>query len=280
MDTEGAPKQKLLAIPVDLFCQECGYNLRGSTSNRCSECGNPLDSIRSQTSCIPWTHRKEIGYFKAYWKTVFWTSIRYKRFCEELAKPLSYKDSQSFRWVTIAHVWVPLLILTLVACFDQKYVHIGSTLNQLFSEVWPVLVSHVTFIGMLLAITGVPSYFFDSRKLPVAQRNSAIAMSYYCTGSLAWFAIPVILCICGFQLMETVYETAGLVLVLLGGTLPIGQIGLCLADLDQTAKRVFRNDAKRRIAINLILPLVVFAVMAIVCAIPVLLLSIIGLVIA
>ena len=277
MKTESTQEQKLLAIPVDLFCQECGYNLRGSTSNRCSECGNPLDSVRSQTSCIPWAHRKKIGYFKAYWKTVFWTSIRYKRFCEELAKPLRYKDSQSFRWVTIAHVWVPLLILTLVACFGQRYVRIGYLNLTSFtsSAVWLVCVIHATFLGMMLAITGVPSYFFDSRQLPIRQRNSAIAMSYYCAGSLAWFSVPVILFLTGLKLTDTAYEMAGLFMAILGAVLPIAQLIIWKFDLIHTASRVFQNRRKRRIAVIFLMPLAWLASMMIVITIPILVYSIV-----
>ena len=37
----------LPTIAQDIFCQRCGYNLRGLTGNRCPECGGSLDGVRA-----------------------------------------------------------------------------------------------------------------------------------------------------------------------------------------------------------------------------------------
>ncbi len=83
-------------IGHDLFCQDCGYNLRGLTGARCPECGHSLETIRALESQIPWVYRKEQGWFRAYWRTVWLVMFRQRRFCEEMARPVSFDDAQRF----------------------------------------------------------------------------------------------------------------------------------------------------------------------------------------
>jgi hypothetical protein len=195
------------AIEHDLQCQDCGYNLRGLTGDRCPECGRSLRSMRSPVSSIPWTHRKEIGRFRAYWKTVWWVSFKYKTFCEEIARPVSFKDAQAFRWVTILHVFPPIAAVAVVWCVRALPSYIDRVIwwNDPWSSAIPMpsrfvlalsrLVSHVpwnaAFVSLAILLymviaTGVPSYFFDSRQLPRLLRNRAVALSYYCFGAWAW----------------------------------------------------------------------------------------------
>jgi len=53
------------AYADDLFCPECGYSLRGLTSDRCPECGLALGQIRALGTTIPWAHRRAIGSWRA-----------------------------------------------------------------------------------------------------------------------------------------------------------------------------------------------------------------------
>jgi len=62
----------------DLYCPECGYSLRGLTSDRCPECGLRLDFIESAVSLIPWERRRELGRIRAYWQTVLMVLTRTK----------------------------------------------------------------------------------------------------------------------------------------------------------------------------------------------------------
>ena len=96
----------------DLFCPECGYSLRGLTSDRCPECGLKLDFIESEVSLIPWERRREIGRVRAYWQTVFQVMCRNKMFCRAGYRSVSYRDAQLFRWVSILHAYATLLLVT------------------------------------------------------------------------------------------------------------------------------------------------------------------------
>ena len=62
----GSATTQAREIAHDLYCQECGYNLRGLISNRCPECGWFLETVRATESQIPWVHRKKLAWFRAY----------------------------------------------------------------------------------------------------------------------------------------------------------------------------------------------------------------------
>ena len=216
---------ELAPIALDLFCQRCGYNLKGLTSNRCPECGKSLETVRLSEPQIPWVHRKRLGRFRAYWKTVYLAMFHQGRFCEEMARPVSYSDSQRFRWVTVLHVYIPILLATIYAyrlappepgvvtrsfqMFPPGWVQSGpSWFERAYSEVWPVVVLHVCFILFLAAATGVHSYFFHPRDLPVYLQNRAIALSYYAHAPLAWTPVPIGLAVAAWWLANSHSLTA------------------------------------------------------------------------
>ncbi|MCH8146388.1 MAG: hypothetical protein IH987_00105 [Planctomycetes bacterium] len=197
-------------IETDILCPSCSYNLRGLTSNRCPECGLALDAIRSHTSQIPWVHRKQIGWYRAYWKTVWYVMTRRRQMSTETARPISYGDAQKFRMLTVLHAYLPILAATVLL-----YIYAPATWTTpksafpwappgfmvvrlswpvlAFSEVWPVALLHVGFLLWLVAGTGVASYFFHPRDLPVHVQNRAVALSYYASAALAWTFLPVCL---------------------------------------------------------------------------------------
>ena len=41
-----------LEIGVDIFCPDCGYNLRGLLGDVCPECGGDIAEVRSAQSSI------------------------------------------------------------------------------------------------------------------------------------------------------------------------------------------------------------------------------------
>ena len=164
-----------------VLCPDCGYDLRGSTSARCPECGFALDVLRTAASQIPWSYRHELGRFRAYWKTV-WLVIRWpKRFCIEMARPVSYADAQSFRWVTLLHVYLSILVGSVGwVVFDYIRGLQGGAL------MWCVLGGlQLVALGLFAALPGLASYFFQSRRLSIDAQNRAIALSYYAWAPLA-----------------------------------------------------------------------------------------------
>src|SRR3990172_2603904 len=115
---DNAPTTTVHPLPEirqDLFCQTCGYNLRGLTGNRCPECGGSLDGVRSLIPQIPWMYRKDTGRFRAYWRTVWFVMFRQAQFCDEMARPVSFRDSQSFRWITVLSVSTPCVLPLIVS---------------------------------------------------------------------------------------------------------------------------------------------------------------------
>ena len=222
-------------IRHDLFCQECGYNLRGLISNRCPECGHSLEAMRCDTQRLPWVHRAELGRRRAYWRTVWMVMFRHKRFCEEVARPVDYVDAQRFRWVTVLHVYLPilagtLLIYTVAWPKDEFW-------DQMLRAVWPVAALHGCILLFLAAATGVPSYYFHPRDIPVEQQNRAIALSYYACAALAWTPLAFVILLAGLVVFQA-YEMIGMGLLLLAAFLPFGQLVAWMADLIHVGVRV------------------------------------------
>ena len=85
----------------DVFCEGCGYSLVGITADRCPECGRPYDPLALPYARIPWLHRRRIGRWKGFWRTVVLATFRPARFAAELCRPvrISRADARRFRGV-------------------------------------------------------------------------------------------------------------------------------------------------------------------------------------
>ena len=243
-------------IRDDLFCQECGYNLRGLFSDRCPECGYSLDAVRSEVSRLPWVYRADLGRRRAYWRTVWRVMFQHKRFCEEMARPVDYGDAQRFRWVTLLHVYLPILAATLLwYALDWLKPFRDSDVNQAFQAVWPVAVFHVCLLFFLVVATGVPSYFYHPRDIPVQQQNRAIAMSYYACAALAWTPLPLAILLVGLMVLH-IHKFTGEALLMMAICLPFGQLFAYVADLIHVGVRVMPQRRGRLALLAVALPLV------------------------
>ncbi len=206
-------------IPPDVYCPACSYSLQGAPSSKCPECGRSLANIRTGTHQIPWVRRREIGRFLGYWSTVWMVTFRNRRFCEEYAHKVAVGDAVAFQRVTVLHVYVLVLLATLglymtiptstpqtnpaLQMMTTGVIAPGPSLIwQAYADIWPVGVMHVFLMLYLIAITGVPSYFFHPRSVAVQQQNNAVAMSYYACGPLAAapFLGPAVFMLIGFPL--------------------------------------------------------------------------------
>jgi len=222
-------------ITDDLYCPDCGYNLRGLTGERCPECGSSIEGMRDRTSRIPWVHRKEIGLIRAYWATVWLVMFRQRRFVNEIAREVNYVDSQSFRWVTILHVAIPVLIGAVIAA-----ALLGPTPFQdevadaLCQSIWPPILLYVCFVLFLAAATGVPSYFFHPKAIPIAQQNRAIALSYYACGPLSVVVLGVPFAVAAPLVGD---NDARILCLLLAPCLPAGMLAAWWFDLIHLSRR-------------------------------------------
>lgn len=246
----------LPAITQDLFCQRCGYNLRGLTGNRCPECGGSLDGVRSLTPQIPWMYRKEIGWWRAYWRTIRFVMFRQAQFCDEMARPVSYRDSQSFRWLTVILLSIPSA-LPLAASY--LICRSGPSFNDpiLLAIVagWPLLIFYACWLLFLAAATGVPSYFFHPRDVPIQQQNRAVALSYYACGPLAFLTVPLLTCAVAILTSTLRDNIVTLVFIVLTFTLPVAAIVPWWFDLIHLARRLVPQKPGRAVAVAVYVPI-------------------------
>jgi len=256
-------------ITQDLFCQTCGYNLRGLTGHRCPECGGSLEGVRAGVSQIPWVHRNKLGWFRAYWRTIGFVMFRQARFCDEMARPVSFVDSQKFRWVTIGIVYLPVFFagLTFVLTNAQS-----PSTNVLFRSVWcnfwVASLWHASVVLLLAAVTGVPSYFFHPRDIPIEQQNRAVALSYYACGPLVFLGIPILTCAAAI-LTARWSERTTMVLIVLSVALPIAAIAPWWLDLIHLARRLVPQRPQRAVYLGVGVPILWFFIaLAILVGIP------------
>lgn len=197
---------------VDLFCPDCGYHLRGIESiDCCPECGLAIDRTGVARSQVPWAHRRHIGRFRAYWRTVWLATLHPRKLAAESVRRVEYRDAQRFRYVTAVLAAAPVVAGLIVAMVAQ-----GS--SGFFSVVAPfalstfgpppagmdVLIpweSGMTFypvapVAVLLLcvlVTGVHTYWFHPNRLPVVRQNRAVALAYYGCAPLALSPVAVLL---------------------------------------------------------------------------------------
>ena len=186
-------------IPEEVYCPQCAYDLRGAQGVRCSECGYRLAGLKAIESRIPWVHRQERGRWGAYWATVWFVTVRHRRFCEEYARAVSYPDARSFQRTTVILIGTPVLIALAITYLSiWYYIYRGWASDEfvnlkLYLEIWPILPLFVSYILLLVVMTGVPSYFFHPKHLPIQRQNTAVAMSYYAGAPLVFSFVPTIL---------------------------------------------------------------------------------------
>jgi hypothetical protein len=213
LDPEGGHAQSArpLAIADDVYCPDCAQNLRGTIGTRCPECGSSIEDLRSRLSFIPWTYRSTRGWFRSYWRTVHMVMFKTRLFCAEAARPVDERDAQLFRWVTIAHAWIPALVIVLIWSFRPAVPLASAPFGWLADLLWEVpsepvfaeftkTVSRQTwFLYVLLATslpwfllaTRIPALFFGPRDLPDELRRRAVALSYYASAPLALSAVSL-----------------------------------------------------------------------------------------
>ncbi len=168
------------------MCPGCGYHLRGlEFSERCPECGEPLAPLRSPEPTIPWARRREIGRLRALLATAWLVFFGGRRFHAEMVRPIRYRDAQRFRTVC---VWLTTLAL-LGAVYLLGWLE-PRELRDVFQWWWPLLPVPLAWLFIYVA-SGLPSYFFHPRYLPVEVQNRAIALSHYTSAAL--LLVPAIL---------------------------------------------------------------------------------------
>src|SRR4029079_5197573 len=119
-----------------LLCPACGYDLRATTAERCSECGLELDREAFQRSSIAWAYRAKMGRFAAFGRTVWQFTSDTKSIRYEHAKPQSARDAAVFRrWVGVLVglcLMVPVILIYQEGGLKNLAIEPGSAFGPMF----------------------------------------------------------------------------------------------------------------------------------------------------
>lgn len=182
---------------LDALCPKCSYPLRGLDRPRCPECGTAWTIAELTESHIPWVHRRRIGFWRAYWATVWMTTARTDRFCNELSRPVSYLHACRFWRVTVclATLGAALLFAAPMLPWLVRRILLPFHPNFLLEDPGPfVIVFCVLTVPLGVALLlGACMFFFRPRSAPVAQQNRGVALSLYACGPLAVMPLPAFL---------------------------------------------------------------------------------------
>jgi hypothetical protein len=180
------------ALAEELFCPECGYDLRGAASDRCPECGLRIDRATMSVSRIPWVHRREIGRFRAYWRTTRLVMFQRLRMIDEMNRPIRVSDARRFWMVTVLLAWLPIAAWAVglaLSNFEFNDFKAGTRLGWGLEGMIFLAALFAVWLFLLLA-TGSASYWFVSQTLQGPRQGRAIAISYYACAPLAWLWLP------------------------------------------------------------------------------------------
>jgi hypothetical protein len=194
---EQSPADATVSTPTSdtLICPECSYDLRAITSEKCPECGLPIDRAALSVSHIPWEHRKQIGCIRAYWRTHLIVLFRPSLFAEEMNRPLNYRDARLFRQTIVCLASLPLIGTAIgfyASRFGPRYLPTSDMLGWLL-EGLTLVIALLSIWLFMFASTGVGSYFSHPKNMPVVRQNRAIAISFYGCAALSWVWLPATL---------------------------------------------------------------------------------------
>ncbi len=234
----------------EVLCPDCGYDLRGTDSQRCAECGLDVRALRASGQArFPWERRREIGAVRAYLHTVLMTMAHPKWFARAALMSGGYADARRFQMVSVL-----LGTLGLTASFAAAW---WSSIESISSVgIWlPISLMAGLYISLLM-MTGVPSYFFHPREFTIRRQNRCLALSYYASAPLV-LAVPIALLSVGcFVLAENSppLSVRHLLAQLIGSLLPMTIVAGLMFDLLHAA-RSLHLPARRRATCGLIVPL-------------------------
>jgi hypothetical protein len=198
------------------LCPQCGFDLRGTESDRCGECGLEIDREGLRTSGIPWVYRRRIGRIRAYFKTV-WLFLADRRGVQfEAAKPQDPADGRAFARVTGSLLAVALLVafgasvlaaegLSFLAiqpedllsalglgspAYDARVVDAAVPWSA-GATLWPV--PPLCLIGLALYVAGAQRFVFRARSAPPELQARTLALSWYTSAPLV-LLVPALGC--------------------------------------------------------------------------------------
>lgn len=184
---------------AQLFCPECGYSLRGLAGDRCPECGHDIGQYRSAGSRIPWLRVRGVLHPIAFWKTVFLIVFwRCRWLYFETQQPLNFRHARLFSWLCGLHAWAGGWLLAPLVYDGDWWRNIRKTLRDFRDSLHEPDESLVLYLGLpvltliaALAISGVHTYFFETKTEGPVVRRRVVALSYLAAAPLAMFPVFV-----------------------------------------------------------------------------------------
>jgi len=196
------------------YCIGCGYNLRGLLSDRCPECGLPIDT--AEGSAIPWEGRKQIGNIRAFRRTCWESMFHPRRLARAVGFPVNSGSSRGFRLLVAVLASFPVGIAATIISVVEGW---SAFFNYLM---WPgllappeVVIKSLPFgwdivaiwmagltmrgvfpVGILIAVylwTDVLGFWVRPRNWPVERRDRARAVSAYVCAPLSLMIFPTVL---------------------------------------------------------------------------------------
>ncbi len=203
---------------LDVFCQKCGYNLRGNESERCPECGAEADLDALSQPQIPWVYRKARGRFRAYWQTVWLVMFHPRRLHEEMSRDVSEDHSRKFRRVTFLHVVVPFAVVVDGLYFADVAVRARGFNALEILGVCGGSAAALAFVWLFMwAISSIAGDFLRDDRISEEMQDRAVALSYYTCAPMLWMPLVglmnVMVHITGKGLMlGSIYEAAAILI--------------------------------------------------------------------
>ena len=196
---------------AELYCPACGYDLRGIESPRCPECGDAIDRSSLGLSTLPWLHRKRLGRFRAFWRTVHLAMFRPRMLARDMNCPANLADAVKFRRMVVLHALIPFGLAWVVLWFAAPAIVSGDIMPNGLAEalawtgffessaLWDraditsslLQLATLAFGWLCLAsffwgMTGSAAYFFHPTTMPIIRQNRAVALSYYASAPLVY----------------------------------------------------------------------------------------------
>lgn len=198
---------------LELFCTKCGYSLHGLPRPVCPECGDDATPYLTGKPRVPWLRVKGWLHPAAFWKTVFQVSFRDPgRLRFELLRDVDYRHTRAFAWLAAFFGWLtlPLAWATMASLLPKSvFAELPAAPGFWLYAVFGCLVTLV----WLILLSGLHTYFFHPRSLPVAIQNRTLAVSYLAAAPLALLPLVLLLDVACVLSIPTRHDLARILVV-------------------------------------------------------------------
>jgi hypothetical protein len=245
----------------ELYCPECGYDLRQIQSTRCPECGMEVDRSKLGESVIPWLHRGVLGRRRAFWRTVEMVSLRPGALAREMNRPAFLTDALKFRRAAVLHALLPFgVVLTLVWWGWARRIWLPTDIAGSVLQIVSLVVGWCCLAAMLWGISDSAGYFFRPASLSLTRQNRAVALSYYACAPMAYLPFAAVIMGIALALLASQGRYLHILLraaIALVGAVPLlGNLILLIVAPVSLCRAVLRSHGGHATLLAIFLPLI------------------------